>query len=75
MIKKFYSSNIIHTYYIYIDIRKGLYAGTVPANKEYAAGVVPASKKYAAGIRILNLLSLSLLKYKRKPKVSDSEIG
>ena len=26
-----------------------LYAGTVPANKEYAAGTVPANKKYAAG--------------------------
>ena len=28
---------------------KRLYAGTVPANKEYAAGTVPANKKYAAG--------------------------
>ena len=73
MIRNFYSSNIIHTYSINIDIRKGLYAGTVPANKEYTAGLVPANKKYAAGIGILNLLSLS--KYKRKPKVSDSEIG
>ena len=26
-----------------------LYAGTVPANKEYAAGTEPANKKYAAG--------------------------
>ena len=29
--------------------RKRLYAGTIPANKEYAAGIVPAKKKYAAG--------------------------
>ena len=28
---------------------KRLYAGTVPANKEYAAGTVPANKKYTAG--------------------------
>ena len=28
---------------------KRLYAGTVPANKEYATGTVPANKKYAAG--------------------------
>ena len=28
---------------------KRLYAGTVPANKEYAAGTVTANKKYAAG--------------------------
>ena len=28
---------------------KRLYAGTVPANKEYAAGTVPENKKYAAG--------------------------
>ena len=31
------------------SIRKRLYAGTVPASKEYAAGKVPAIKKYAAG--------------------------
>ena len=30
-------------------LRKRLYAGTVPANKEYAAGTVPANKEYAAG--------------------------
>ena len=29
--------------------RKRLYAGTVPANKEYATGTVPENKKYAEG--------------------------
>ena len=32
-----------------IYILKRLYAGTVPANKEYASGTVPANKEYAAG--------------------------
>ena len=31
------------------NARKRLYAGTVPANKEYATGTVPANKKNAAG--------------------------
>ena len=31
-----------------IKLRKRLYAGIVPANKEYAAGTVPANKEYAA---------------------------
>ena len=30
------------------NARKRLYAGTVPANKEYATGTVSANKKYAA---------------------------
>ena len=30
-------------------LSKRLYAGTIPANKEYAAGTVPSNKKYAAG--------------------------
>ena len=28
---------------------KRLYAGTVPANKEYATGTVPANKEYTEG--------------------------
>ena len=31
------------------NLRKRLYAGTVPANKKYVAGTVPANKEYAAG--------------------------
>ena len=34
--------------------RKRLYAGNVPANKEYAAVTVPANKKYAAGTVLAN---------------------
>ena len=38
-----------YTNAIRIFFRKRLYAGTVPANNEYAAGTLPANKKYAAG--------------------------
>ena len=41
--------NIYITQYICFKKWKRLYAGTVPANKEYAAGTEPENKKYAAG--------------------------
>ena len=34
---------------LFFILRKRLYAGTVPANKEYAAGTVPENKEYAPG--------------------------
>ena len=48
---------------IYIYIRKRLYAGTVPANKEYATGTVPANKKYAGGTLPVNTYTAPSLNY------------
>ena len=38
-----------------------LYAGTLPANKEYVAGSVPANKEYAAGTPLTRPKDMSLI--------------